>query len=313
MTARIRFGILHALLFAMIAVPSIAAADRDESSRGRFNDRSVERDHSRNESFRPLRNTDRPGRAEPSRRPATGYPPMERRENPRSSPTPVAPRARESGRTLTQPTGTGQRELRRTTPKSSPTWRKPAPSGYVQDKRHSHNQYYPPQGSTVRKLPSGHRDVEYRGSHYHFHNGVWYRPANGVYVVTRPPVGLTLRFLPPFHTVVWVGTVPYYYAAGVYYVWYSEFGYYRVVDAPRETDARDHGATDELYVYPRNGQDAEQQAQDKYECHQWAKGQTGFDPTEPGGNVPTTLYNAKRADYRRAMKACLEARSYSVQ
>jgi hypothetical protein len=35
------------------------------------------------------------------------------------------------------------------------------------------------------------------------------------------------------------------------------------------------------YVYPAKGQSAEQQQKDKWECHQWAVQQTGFDPSQP--------------------------------
>ena len=37
----------------------------------------------------------------------------------------------------------------------------------------------------------------------------------------------------------------------------------------------------ELFAYPAAGQSPEQQKQDKYECHQWAVTQTGYDPTNP--------------------------------
>ena len=36
-------------------------------------------------------------------------------------------------------------------------------------------------------------------------------------------------------------------------------------------------------IYPNKGQSAEQQEKDKYECYNWAKSQTGFDPMQ----VPT--------------------------
>jgi hypothetical protein len=39
------------------------------------------------------------------------------------------------------------------------------------------------------------------------------------------------------------------------------------------------GVQAELVIYPAKGQDAEQQKQDDYECHQWAVEQTEFDPT----------------------------------
>jgi hypothetical protein len=40
----------------------------------------------------------------------------------------------------------------------------------------------------------------------------------------------------------------------------------------------------EMFVYPAEGQSAEQQEKDKFECYSFAKGQTGFDPMAP----PTT-------------------------
>ena len=70
---------------------------------------------------------------------------------------------------------------------------------------------------------------------------------------------------------------------------------------------------DRLFAYPMKGQSEEQQATDRYQCHQWAADQTGFDPTQPGVTVPEPQRALKRAEYQRAMKACLEARGYSVQ
>lgn len=43
-----------------------------------------------------------------------------------------------------------------------------------------------------------------------------------------------------------------------------------------------------LLVYPEKGQTAQQQSQDKYECYQWAKNQTGFDPESAAGTAGTT-------------------------
>lgn len=36
----------------------------------------------------------------------------------------------------------------------------------------------------------------------------------------------------------------------------------------------------EPYVFPNKGQTNDQLEKDKYDCYQWAKGQTGFDPME---------------------------------
>ena len=68
------------------------------------------------------------------------------------------------------------------------------------------------------------------------------------------------------------------------------------------------GSSGELIAYPKNGQTADQQSKDKYECHKWAVGQTGYDPTT-GAAAPA----AKRPDYMRAQAACLEGRGYSVE
>jgi hypothetical protein len=68
-----------------------------------------------------------------------------------------------------------------------------------------------------------------------------------------------------------------------------------------------------FFIYPRKGQSEEQQAKDRYECHTWAVGQIGWDPTQSTGVVPEAQMNQKRADYKRAMGACLEAHDYTVR
>jgi hypothetical protein len=70
---------------------------------------------------------------------------------------------------------------------------------------------------------------------------------------------------------------------------------------------------DTLFAYPKDGQSAEQQASDRYDCHKWALEQTGYDPTQSGGGVPSEEAGQRRADYQRAMTSCLEGRGYSVR
>lgn len=192
-----------------------------------------------------------------------------------------------------------------------PTPPKPPP-GYVLDRRHDHNRYYPPPGQQVGVLPTRYRTVVYRDVNYYFHDGIWYRPAGPRFVVVLPPVGVVVPVLPSFYTLMWVGAIPYYYAAGVYYTWYPEYRGYVVTDPP-PAQAVQEAESEQLFVYPKQGQSEEQQATDRYECHRWASQQTGFDPTQPGGNVAEGRYAQSRSDYQRAMKACLEARDYSVQ
>lgn len=47
-----------------------------------------------------------------------------------------------------------------------------------------------------------------------------------------------------------------------------------------------------VYFYPSQGQSAEQQDRDRYDCHLWAVNQTGFDPSRqaaPGGSRATVV------------------------
>lgn len=186
--------------------------------------------------------------------------------------------------------------------------------GYVLDKRHHHNHYYPPHGRVVESLPHNHYSVNHHGAHHYYHAGVWYRPHGLNFVVSLPPVGVAVPILPPFYTTVWVGGVPYYYADNVYYVWRAEQRGYAVVEPPQESDVRVQPAqADQLFIYPKKGQSEQAQATDRYQCHRWSADQTGFDPSQPGGNVPESHHASKRVDYQRAMKACLDARGYSVQ
>jgi hypothetical protein len=80
-----------------------------------------------------------------------------------------------------------------------------------------------------------------------------------------------------------------------------------------------------LFAYPKNGQTVDQQSRDQYECHSWARDQSGFDPTKPetvaagSATAPEfpnfaagrTMQN--RSNYIRAESACLEARGYAVK
>ena len=186
--------------------------------------------------------------------------------------------------------------------------------GYKLDKRYSHNHYYPPRGYVVRTLPRRYRVVPYRGVDYYFYSGVWYRHSGIGFSVVIPPVGIVVPALPPYYTTIWVGSIPYYYAGGVYYVWRPYERGYEVVKAPPEDEVEQRPSVpSELFIYPKEGQSEEQQANDRYECYSWAVGQTGFDPTQPGGNVPVEQHESKLADYQRAMTACLEGRGYSVK
>jgi hypothetical protein len=157
----------------------------------------------------------------------------------------------------------------------------------------------------------------WRGGHggYGWRGGFW-----GPWGWGLGGLGLGLYFatLPYYYSTYWWGGVPYYYADDTYYRWNAGAGQYETVAPPGEirSQAGAQGQTgsqamapSELIAYPKNGQSQEQLGKDKFECHRWAVGQTGFDPTQVGGGAAP----GNRSNYLRAQAACLEGRGYSVK
>src|SRR5580658_7057025 len=58
-------------------------------------------------------------------------------------------------------------------------------------------------------------------------------------------------------------------------------------------------------ILPNHGQDQNQLQFDRYECYGWAKGQSGYDPSQAGSRVG-------QDNYRRAFSACMSGRGYTV-
>ncbi|MDI6741447.1 MAG: hypothetical protein QMD11_01815 [Smithella sp.] len=198
--------------------------------------------------------------------------------------------------------------------------RSPAPQQKTSaDSRYRPNRSYPSRGQAVRSLPRDHRVVIHGQSRYYAAHGSWYRPYRGRYVVVAPPIGLFVSFLPFAYTTIWFRGMPYYYANDTYYT--GTGGGYVVVEPPpadgRETPPfeadRDDVDDNRMFVYPRHNQSEEQQAFDRYECHQWAADETGYDPTALSPEVPTHQIRLKRSDYQRAMSACLDSRGYTAR
>ncbi|MGO9137942.1 MAG: DUF6515 family protein [Syntrophales bacterium] len=137
------------------------------------------------------------------------------------------------------------------------------------------------------------------GYHGWYYGGWWY------------PWAPIVAFLPFYYTTVVIGGYPYYYADGYYYA--PVEGGYMIVNPPQGAVNQvppSAPPAEQLFIYPRKGQSEKQQADDRYQCHRWAVGQTGYDPTQPTGGAPAVQ---KRADYQRAMSACLDARGYTAR
>jgi hypothetical protein len=130
-----------------------------------------------------------------------------------------------------------------------------------------------------------------------------------------------LPILPLAYATYWYGGVPYYYANDVYYTWNPDYDGYTATDPPPASEsapadgaavapaqaadgtaqsyAPAQGDVSQVFMYPKNGQNEQQQSTDKQECQRWASDQVGL-----GSNGP---------DYRRAFIACVEGRGYSAR
>jgi hypothetical protein len=200
------------------------------------------------------------------------------------------------------------------------------------DSRYHHDHYYPPRGHEFRVLPPGYFVRVYGGNRFYFSEGVWYRPFAGGFIVADPPIGIAIPLRPAYYTQVWVGGIPYYYANNVYYMQRPE-GYVVVpppsgtvvtapppgnggvnelgpvggialppaagtVNSPPASVAATQSDANRLFLYPRQGQSAEQQNRDRSECNSWATNQAN---------------PANQADFQRALSACLDGRGYTVK
>ena len=150
----------------------------------------------------------------------------------------------------------------------------------------------------------------------YWNGGFWPRSYYG------PGFSWFLPVLPLAYATYWYSGVPYYYANDVYYTYDPGSEGYVATDPPpvaegtgagaegasvgsgappsAEMAPNDGAAAGQIFMYPKNGQSAEQQSADKADCQQWAAQQAG----EVAQNEP---------DYQRAMAACVEGRGYSAR
>ena len=93
-----------------------------------------------------------------------------------------------------------------------------------------------------------------------------------------------LPVLPGVYATYWYDGIPYYYANDVYYTWDPAYDGYVATDPPpvAGSAAPAPGAGDQIFMYPNNGQSAEQQAEDRRACERWASDQVG----NSGGVAP---------------------------
>lgn len=180
------------------------------------------------------------------------------------------------------------------------------------DRHEIRRDHRPPHGAVVRNLPRDHRVIRHRDLRFYFSGGTWYRPLGSRFVVVAPPIGAVVPILPLGYMALTIGGRPYYRYDDAYYVRHDRG--FMVIEPPDQADDPVAFAPpQELFVYPRAGQSEKKQATDRFECHEWASDRTGYDPTQAFGGVEPAQSAPRRADYLRAMTACLEARGYTVR
>jgi hypothetical protein len=175
------------------------------------------------------------------------------------------------------------------------------PPGYNHGPGYGRPPYYVP------SLPAGYHRHYWNGYPYYYGGGHWYRPYGSSYIVVGAPYGLFVSSL-PYYSSFWYGSTRYYYSDGAYYNYDPVRSGYVVTPSPYGDENKDEvAAADDMYIYPAQGQSDQQQADDKYACHRWAVDQTQYDPTSSEFDAQ------RRADYVRAMTACLTGRGYTVR
>jgi hypothetical protein len=163
----------------------------------------------------------------------------------------------------------------------------------------------------VQRLPSGYRNYNWNGRPYYTHGGRWYQPYGSSYIAIGVPYGLFVSTLPGYSSSFYFGNSRYYYYDDTYYTYEPVRRGYVVTRSPynddEDEDYYDDALDEDMYVYPSRGQSEQQQADDRYECHRWAVSETDYDP------IDDDYDREQRAEYVRAMTACLTGRGYSVR
>ncbi|HSN73097.1 MAG TPA: hypothetical protein VLT59_16395 [Steroidobacteraceae bacterium] len=173
--------------------------------------------------------------------------------------------------------------------------------------------YYRPPVHVVRRPPPRYTTIHVGGYPYpYFYDaGIFYRPyGSGYWISVSAPIGARVHALPAGYVTVGYGGHTYYRAHSTYYLYDGPARQYVVVEPPAGVPSLSGTApatSDELFVYPARGQSEETTQRDRYECHLWSVSEVGVDPSL--GETD----DRDRADYRRALTACLEGRGYTVR
>lgn len=168
----------------------------------------------------------------------------------------------------------------------------------------------PPIGVFVPVLPAYYSRVWVGPRAYYYANDVYYVQSPQGYTVVDAPIGAVSMAPPPGtpwqpdNAVTELGPVQNgvpQYAPPPASAAPSVASTPSASAAPPVTIAQ--SGSSQLFIYPRQGQNPEQQGRDRSECSTWAGSQVGRDPASSGGDP----------DYQRALGACLDGRGYTVK
>lgn len=121
----------------------------------------------------------------------------------------------------------------------------------------------------------------------------------------RPSVSVGIGFGYPSY---YYGYYPSYYYGSYYYGYPGSYFGLGLWPRYRERTVREGQIKSEaLYVYPAQGQSADQLASDRDECQTWAADQSDYDPAKGAGS------RRDARNYGRAFTACMEGRGYVVK
>lgn len=87
-------------------------------------------------------------------------------------------------------------------------------------------------GWIIPHLPSAAFILSFGGMSYYYHEGLFYHPHRGAYVVVNPPIGMIVPTLPLGYSMVRVYNRDYFFYDNVYYEWAPQYNGYRVVQLP---------------------------------------------------------------------------------
>ena len=189
----------------------------------------------------------------------------------------------------------------------------------VEHKRHRKHfsrgsrHYRPPSRVVIRTLPYGYDRFRHHRQNYYFSGGWWYEPWGSSYVRITAPIGVVVSSLPVGYVTLNVGGHVHYRYRDTWYRRHDRG--YIVVDAPDDSRIGETASVDDdtLFAYPNKGQSERQQADDRFECHEWAADQSNYDPSLTPAAGASRESRSKRPRYLRAFTACLEGRDYTVR